>query len=289
MRKQENHIKPICYFHDCCVSSQIRGMISGKNWENSRMSLGSNSWCGGDFHPSSVKIPESQQFVYLSWFNPIWCDFSLRSHQFWVSWLSMTMGRFFRASLAPVGQDCDAYVKDIAAALQAGGFGHGGKAFSCFSLVMGWADVSRYQPIRRLPLKHTRALENLNCGRYVSCRIIYYCDLFIYCDVIQLYIYNHIYILHGELTFHSTTWELTLTGNSPPVFGENGFTTGSAERWAPCCVLRPVVMVGWREDDLPWNLHLQYGFKMSIFTRITFVVPLNDVCKNLALGIWLNC
>lgn len=56
MRKQENHIKTLCYFHDCCFSSQIRRMISGKNWENSRMSLGSNSWCGGDFHPSSVKI-----------------------------------------------------------------------------------------------------------------------------------------------------------------------------------------------------------------------------------------
>lgn len=67
----------------------------------------------------------------------------------------MTMGRFFRASHAPVAQDCDAYVKDIAAALQAGGLGHGGKAFNYFSLIMGWTYVSRYQPIRRLPLKHT--------------------------------------------------------------------------------------------------------------------------------------
>ena len=46
----------------------------------------------------------------------------------------MTMGRFFRASLPPIAQDCDAYVKDIAAALQAGGFGRGGSPHSLVSV-----------------------------------------------------------------------------------------------------------------------------------------------------------
>ena len=31
------------------------------------------------------------------------------------------------------------------------------------------------------------------------------------------------------------------------------------------------------------------GSKCQFSRGCTFVVPLNDVCKNLALGIWLNC
>ena len=57
----------------------------------------------------------------------------------------MTMGRFFRASLPPIAQDCDAYVKDIAAALQAGGFGRGGSPHSLISVwFCGGAYVSPY-------------------------------------------------------------------------------------------------------------------------------------------------